>query len=188
MGSPGFGTAIWPRLTVPRWAAGSAATSPSKNESGIASTRPRPNVGVVRRPTLRTVASAGSRSSGTLQLWLLRPVNWPSVNSWRNDPPSLASGLNTPLSKRPKRRSICSPAPPMAPLVWHWPQACALKIGPRPSLASSNALNASLASANRSASPCKPGNRSPRTAETTAVVSSDRLPQPAATSVVANKS
>ena len=30
---------------------------------------------MVRRPTLRTVASAGSRSSGTLQLWSLRPVN-----------------------------------------------------------------------------------------------------------------
>ena len=74
-GSPGFGRTIWPRLTVPRWAVGSAATSPSKNESGIASTRPSPKVGVVRRPTLRTVASAGSRSSGTLQLWLLRPVN-----------------------------------------------------------------------------------------------------------------
>src|SRR6476620_431108 len=93
VGSPGLGMAIWPRLTVPRWAAGSAATNPSKNESGIASTRPRPKVGVVRRPTLWTVASAGSRSRGTLQDVLLWAVTEPTENSWRNEPPSFASGL-----------------------------------------------------------------------------------------------
>ena len=65
LGSPGLGRATGTRLTTPRTDAGCAAANPSKNESGIASTRPSPKVGVVRRPTLRTVASAGSRSSGT---------------------------------------------------------------------------------------------------------------------------
>ena len=103
-------------LAMPRVAAGWLAAMLMKNESGMASTRPRPNSGVVRRPTLRTVASGGSTSSGTLHAWPFAPVNEPTVNSWRSDPPRFPSGSKTPFTNRPKRRSIrVADAPPIAP-------------------------------------------------------------------------
>ena len=59
----------------------------------MASTRPRPNNGVVSRPTLCMVASAGSTSTGTLHAFPVLFVNAPSVFNCRSEPPSLASGL-----------------------------------------------------------------------------------------------
>src|SRR3954467_10324706 len=94
-GSPGLGRKTGTRFTTPRIAGGWAAASPSKNESGMASTRPRPKSGVVTLPTLRTVACGGSTSTGgqhnvgllglhipRLAAGRLGLLNGPTVNSW----------------------------------------------------------------------------------------------------------
>ena len=91
-GSLGLGSTIDTWLAMPRMLDGCAEARLSKNESGIASTRPSPNSGVVRRPTLWIVASGGSCSSGTEQDWPLRPVKLPTVNSWRSEPPRAGNG------------------------------------------------------------------------------------------------
>ena len=180
--SRSLGSTVLTMLAMPRVATGSLAAMPVKNESGMASTRPRPKSGVVRRPTLRTVASAGSTSSGGLQLWPFAPVNGPTVNSWRSDPPRFASGSNRPLTKRPKRRSMrVADAPPMAPASWQTAQPSALKIGPSPSSISSSAWKFALNSAKFLSLVLVPGKRSPRIADcSTKMSSSGMSAQPAA--------
>jgi hypothetical protein len=98
--SAGLGSAIWTRLTTPRVAAGSRPASVSNAESGRESTRPRPNVGVVRRPAKIVAPGAGFAS---VPDWQFRPptLKPPSPNSWRSEPPVLASGSNTPLVSVP---------------------------------------------------------------------------------------
>src|SRR3954470_23434266 len=127
LGWAAFGSRTLTLLTVPRIDVGCALAFATMTESGIASMSPAPNSGVVRRPTLCTVASTRSTPSGTLQAWPPDPVNEPTVNSWRSDPPLLDRLSNTPLTNRPYLRSIWTPAPPTEPWVWQLPQAFSLK-------------------------------------------------------------
>src|SRR6188768_4202065 len=63
-GSPGLGRNTGTVLTTPRIDGGCAAAIDAICASGMASTSPSPNSGVVTRPTLRTVACGGSTSTG----------------------------------------------------------------------------------------------------------------------------
>ena len=86
---------------MPRMAAGSRLASVSNAESGSESTRPRPKSGVVTRPAKIVAPGAGFASAPDWQFWPLPTVNTPRLNSWRSDPPVLASGSNTPLVSVP---------------------------------------------------------------------------------------
>src|SRR5882724_412685 len=129
--------------------------------SGVASTRPRPKSGVVRRLAI-TVASGGT-TSGTKSA-----MAW----SCSNEPPCPARGSKTPSNPvRPKRVSNRWLVPPTAVPGprWQATQDASLNTGPSPSSTSSTAENSALPSSNLCASPAlRPGSGSPKSASAAA--------------------
>src|SRR4051812_31856796 len=94
----------------------------------------------------------------------------PTLNNCRSEPPRFARGSKTPLTKRPKRRSMFSPAPPTAPFEWHPAQLRSLKMGPTPSAMLSTFWKVALASAKSAL--LMPASLSPSSASDVAAMSS----------------
>ena len=99
----------------------------SKVELGTASTNPRPNSGVVRRPATIVAGPLGTAGgcgtiSPTKLTWVPTgptadgtsvgkvPIPW----EWMSEPPYWASGSNTPLVTVPYRVSVMMLPPPTA--------------------------------------------------------------------------
>ena len=110
-----------------------------KTESGVASTRPSPNTGWVRRAA--TTFASGGMTSGPK----LKPATGPIPWSWRSVPPFSVRGSNPPsASRRPYRVSRRWLLPPIAGgESWHWVQTRLVEDRPRPLFTDSCFRNAS---------------------------------------------
>src|SRR5262249_30359507 len=163
---PNLPTAGWPVSALVTWATLPPRLSGSKRSasarisnvwSDTASTRPRPNSGVVRRPAT-TLAMAG-----TVSPTIVHEPTVPNPWDWINEPPRFASGSNTPSEPtRPKRVSTRTLDPPAAGDKWHATHDTLLNTGPSPSAGSSAVSNSSFPASKRaSRSADNPGSGSP---------------------------